>query len=202
MSISKPDRALSEALTHSNPLFAKAAFAHPSVLAFGTVTIGEGSSFWPYSVIRCETSEVRIGRFSNLQDFSMIHVNFEQPTTVGDYCSITHHVNLHGCVIEDHCLIGLSATIMEGCVIGRGSVVAGHSFLRPGTIIPPGSIVMGTPGKVVRSADSAHANIVNALLYQINAAAYAKGEHRAWEGIDMSVINKRAASILEDYARS
>jgi hypothetical protein len=106
----------------------------------------------------------------------------QHPTIVGDYCSITHRVVLHGCRIGDNCLIGIGATIMEGVVIGENSIVAGHSFVADGTLIPANSIVMGTPAKVVRTANNFIANRINAMLYHRNALCYAKGEHRGWEG--------------------
>ena len=141
-------------------------------------------------------NHISIGRYTNIQDFVMLHIGVRSPTLIGDYCSITHHVTLHGCTIEDDCLIGINATIMDGCVVGRGSIVAGHSFLKEDTIVPPFSIVMGAPGKVVRSHDATRANIVNALLYHRNAQAYAQGLHRAWEDIDFGAIEAEADRII------
>ena len=141
---------------------------------YGKVEIGEGASLWPYSVIRAEGFHVRLGRYTNLQDHVMVHVGYGKPTIVGDYCSITHRVVLHGCTIGDNCLIGIGATVMEGAVIGENSIVAGHSFVADNTIIPPNSIVMGTPAKVVRTVNSFVANKLNAMLYYRNALCYAK----------------------------
>lgn len=173
-----------------------AAYVAPSAQAYGLVRLGEGASLWHNVVIRSEHQHVRIGRFSNIQDMAMIHIGRQTPTIVGDYCSITHHVTLHGCTVEDHCLIGINSTIMDGCVIGRGSIVAGHSFLTEGTVVPPGSIVMGAPGKVVKDADMRLANTINALLYHRNALATARGDHRGWVGLDTDAIRAEAAAIL------
>jgi carbonic anhydrase/acetyltransferase-like protein (isoleucine patch superfamily) len=162
--------------------FPQAAYIDPSVRLFGAVEIGEQASLWPYAVVRAESHFVRIGRFSNLQDHVMVHVGYAQPTIIGEYCSITHRVVLHGCSIGDNCLIGIGATVMEGAVIGANSIVAGHSFVADGTVIPANSIVMGTPAKVVRTANNFVANRINAMLYQRNAECYARGEHRGWEG--------------------
>ena len=158
------------------------AYIDPTARVHGKVEIGERSSLWPYTVIRAENRHVRIGRCTNLQDHVMVHVGYHAPTIVGDFCSITHRVVLHGCTIGDNCLIGIGATVMEGVVIGANSIVAGHSYVADNTIIPPNSIVMGTPAKVVRTVNSFVANKLNAMLYYRNALAYAKGEHRAWEG--------------------
>src|SRR5262245_18716844 len=137
----------------TNP-HAQAAYIHPSAHVYGNVEIGEGASLWPCSVVRAESRFVRIGRYTNLQDHVMLHVGYHTPTIVGDYCSITHRVVLHGCTIGDNCLIGIGATVMEGVVIGENSIVAGHSFVADNTVIPPNHIVMGQPAKGERAANS------------------------------------------------
>lgn len=182
--------------------FPAAAWIDPSVNVFGTVTIGEGASLWPGTVIRAECQSVTIGRFANLQDHVMVHIGFATPTVIGDYCSITHRVVLHGCTIGDNCLIGIGATIMDGAVIGENSIVAGHAFVREGMVVPPNSIVMGTPAKVVRQANNFVANRLNAWVYNLNARSYARGEHRAWDGADFEAAQAAERARLEDeFAR-
>jgi carbonic anhydrase/acetyltransferase-like protein (isoleucine patch superfamily) len=154
----------------------------PSAELYGRVSIGDGSSIWPQCVIRAECQQVRIGCHSNLQDFVMIHVGYADATLIGDFCSITHHATIHGATIEDSCLIGINAVIMDGAVVGRGSIVAPGAVVTEGRIIPPNSIVAGVPGKVIREQDNAAENQLNAWNYWRNAQAYARGEHRAWEG--------------------
>jgi carbonic anhydrase/acetyltransferase-like protein (isoleucine patch superfamily) len=171
--------------------FPRAAYIDPTARIFGNVEIGEAASLWPYAVVRAESHVVRIGRFTNLQDHVMVHVGYHSPTIVGDHCSITHRVVLHGCTIGDNCLIGIGATIMEGAVIGENSIVAGHSFVADNTIIPPNSVAMGTPAKVVRMANNFVVNRVNALLYHRNAVAYARGDHRAWDGPEYEAEKRR-----------
>ena len=162
--------------------FPHMAYLDPTARVHGQVEIGENASLWPYAVIRAEGFHVRIGAFTNLQDHVMVHVGYAKPTVVGDYCSITHRVVLHGCTIGDNCLIGIGATVMEGVTIGENSIVAGHSFVANNTVIPPNSIVMGTPAKVVRTTNNFVANKLNAMLYYRNALCYAQDDHRAWEG--------------------
>jgi len=164
--------------------FPSAAYIDPTARICGHVELGQGSSLWPYAVIRAEGYYVRIGRCSNLQDHVMVHVGYHAPTIVGDHCSITHRVVLHGCTIGDNCLIGIGATIMEGAVIGENSIVAGHSYVADNTVIPSNSVVMGTPARVVRPHNGFVANRVNAMLYHRNALAYASGDHRAWDGAE------------------
>ena len=156
----------------------------PGVQMYGRIRVGEGSSIWPNSVIRCEANEVVVGRYTNLQDFVMVHVGYDDPTRIGDFCSITHHVTVHGCTIGDACLVGINATIMDGAVIGAGSIVAGGAFVTEGSEFPPGSIIAGVPAKVIRERDTSRANRLNAWQYHRNAQAYRRGEHRAWTGPD------------------
>jgi len=162
--------------------FPEMAYADPTARVHGAVEIGAHASLWPYAVIRAESAHVRIGRCTNLQDHVMVHVGLHSPTVIGDYCSVTHRVVLHGCTIGDNCLIGIGATVMEGAVIGENSIVAGHSFVADNTVIPPNSVVMGTPARVVRTANNFVANKINAMLYHRNALCYALGDHRGWEG--------------------
>ncbi len=160
------------------------AFIHPTALIYGKVSIDEGASLWPYTVIRSEMFEVRIGRRTNIQDFVMIHVGNNSPTIIGENCSITHHCTIHGAEIGDNCLIGINSTIMDGAKIGKNCIIGGHTIVTEGTIIPDNSIVMGSPGKVVKERDSATANIMNAAFYFENAKAYARGELRVSETVE------------------
>ena len=160
------------------------AWVAPSAQLFGAVAVADGASVWHNAVLRAECQAIRIGRLSNVQDFVMIHVAYDRPTVVGAFCSITHHATLHGCVVEDACLIGINATVMDGAVIGRGSIVAGGAFVKEGTLVPPGSIVAGVPAKVVRARDSTRENRLNAWLYHRNADHYRRGLHRAWDGTE------------------
>ena len=158
----------------------QAAYVHPTALVYGRVSAAEGSSIWPQVVIRAEMHEVTIGAFSNLQDFVMVHVGSVSGSHVGAYCSIAHRATLHGCTVEDDCLVGIGATLMDGVVLGTGSVVAGHAIVTQGTQVPPCSVVAGVPARVVAERDNRLKNRFNALLYHRNALAYRAGEHRAW----------------------
>lgn len=178
------------------------AFIHPTALVHGKVSVEQGASLWPYAVVRAEIHQVRIGRFTNIQDFAMIHIALDHPVIVGEYCSITHHCNLHGCQIGDNCLIGINCTIMNGCRVGENSIVAGGSFLIENTVIPPNSVVMGVPGKVVRQNNNYVANRFNALIYHRNALAYARGEHRSWSQPDFERFQAEVlAGLQEEFDR-
>lgn len=170
------------------------ALIHPSAQMFGDVRVSKGASVWPNVVMRAEMNHIEIGEGANIQDFVMIHVAFKTPTIVGLWCSITHHVTLHGCQIGADCLIGINATIMDGAVIGANSIVAGHAFVREGAVIPPNSIVMGSPASVTKERNNQRANRMNGVIYKMNAEAYAAGDFRVWSRPDAM---KLAAAEVE-----
>jgi len=162
----------------------EAAFVHPSAVVHGRVKAHQGASIWMNAVIRSEAAHVEIGAFTNIQDFVMIHTDPGRPVVIGSHCSITHHATIHGSTIGNNVLVGINATIYGGAVIGDNSIVGQHAYVKDGTIVPPNSIVVGSPAKVIRTANNWIANRLNARLYHRNALAYAAGDHRAWDGPD------------------
>ena len=159
----------------------ESAWVHDTARLYGHINIGPESSVWPYVVMRSEMHHIDIGARTNIQDFVMVHVGATTSTIVGDDCSITHHVTLHGCTIGDKCLIGINATIMDGAVIGDNCIVAGHSIVTEGSAFPDNSIIAGSPAKLVKTRDSGDANALNAAFYARNAKNYAQGQHRFTE---------------------
>ncbi|HEU4733506.1 MAG TPA: gamma carbonic anhydrase family protein [Kofleriaceae bacterium] len=126
-------------------------FLAETCAVIGDVVIGDQSSVWYSTVLRADTMPIRIGARTSMQDGTVVHVTSEQfGTTVGDDCTVGHAVILHGCVVEDRCLIGMGSTILDGARIGRGSLVGAGALVTPGTDIPPGSLVLGSPARVVR----------------------------------------------------
>lgn len=172
-------------------------FVAPTAQLFGAIEIGVGSSVWPNVVVRAEAHHVRVGRYTNLQDFVMIHIGYGHPTEIGDFCSITHHATVHGCRIEDDCLIGINAVVMDGAVIGRGSIVAGGAMVREGSVFGPGSIIAGVPAKQIAERDNARPNRLNAWQYHWNAQAYRRGDHRAWTRPDYEAFMREIAAKIE-----
>ena len=154
------------------------ALLHPTAQLYGRIHIAAGASIWPYVVMRSEMHEIRIGARTNLQDFVMVHVGVSTPTVVGEDCSITHHVTLHGCEIGDRCLIGINATIMDGARIGANSIVAGHSIVMQNQVFPPNSVIGGVPARLITTRDCGEANRRNAVFYETIARGYTRGEER------------------------
>ncbi len=137
----------------NRPVIAGSAFIAPTAVVMGDVTLGEESSVWYGAVLRGDNDAIRIGRQTNLQDGTIVHVDEGVPCTVGDRVGIGHRVILHGCTVEDDCLIGMGSILLNGVVIGRGSLVAAGAVIPEGTHVPPGSLVVGVPGRVVRPVD-------------------------------------------------
>lgn len=133
------------------PAVDASAYVDDSAQVVGDVVIGPESSVWMNVVIRGDVNHIRIGRRSNVQDLTMIHVMREtHPTTIGDEVTIGHSAVIHGCTIEDRVLIGMAAVLLNGVHIGADSIVAAGTLLTEGTRIPPRSLVMGRPGTVKR----------------------------------------------------
>ena len=140
------------------PCIAPDVFVAPSADIIGDVFIDEGSSIWFGCVIRGDVNAIKIGKRTSVQDLSMIHVtHFKKAdrsdgyaTIIGNDVTIAHRVMLHGCTIEDACLIGMSATILDGAVIGKESIVGANSLVTKNKTFPPRSLIMGNPAKFVR----------------------------------------------------
>lgn len=117
----------------------------------GDVIIEENSSVWYNTVIRGDVNFVRIGKMTNVQDCSMLHVTNEKfPLVIGNKVTIGHSVTLHGCTINDLCLIGMNSTVLDGAVIENNSVVAAGAVVKPGFVVPSGKLAAGVPAKVIR----------------------------------------------------
>ena len=134
-----------------SPAVSPAAWIAPNATVIGRVTLGEEASVFYGSVLRADVDAILIGARSNIQDNVSIHCDSGTPTTVGAGVSVGHSAVLHGCTVEDDCLIGMSATVLNNAVIGRGSLVAAGAVVLEGTVIPPRSLVAGVPAKVRRS---------------------------------------------------
>jgi carbonic anhydrase/acetyltransferase-like protein (isoleucine patch superfamily) len=127
------------------------AFIDASAQVIGNVDIGEESSVWMCAVIRGDVHWIKIGRRTSVQDGTIVHaMTGTHPTSIGDNVTIGHAAIVHGCTIEDQCLIGMGAILLNGSHVGAGSIVAAGTLLVEGQQVPKRSLVMGSPGKVKR----------------------------------------------------
>lgn len=133
------------------PKIAASAYIDPSAQVIGDVVVGERSSIWPNVTARADNNSIRIGNDSNIQDNSVLHCDpgvFR--LEIGSRVTVGHLAMLHGCTIEDDCLIGIGAVVLNGAKIGKGSVIAAGALVPEGAEVPPASMVMGMPAQVKR----------------------------------------------------
>ena len=134
------------------PQIEESAYIDQSAVVIGDVHIEANVSIWPLVVLRGDQGRIQIGAQSNIQDGSVVHTTGGiSQVQVGKRVTVGHKVLLHGCIVEDDCLIGMGAILLDNCVIGTGSIVGAGALVTAGTIIPPGSMVLGAPARVVRS---------------------------------------------------
>lgn len=150
-----------------DPVLADSAWLAPSATLVGDVQLADRASVWYGAVLRSDSEPIRVGAGSNVQDNCVIHVDHGFPAVLGEGVSVGHGAVLHGCTVEDGCLIGMSATVLNGARIGAGSLVAAGALVLEGTIVPPGSLVAGVPAKVRRelTEDEARHLEANAAVY-------------------------------------
>lgn len=133
------------------PILAPGVYLAPTAVVVGDVEIGEETSVWFHTVIRGDVNRIRIGRRSNVQDNSVVHVTWRTgPTTIGDDVTLGHRVVVHACTIHDRCLIGMGAVVLDGAEIGPDAIVGAGAVVPPGMRVPPGTLAVGVPAKVVR----------------------------------------------------
>lgn len=162
------------AFAGDTPAIHESVFIAPSASVIGQATLAENSSAFYGVSVRADTAAISVGPGSNLQDNVVLHADPDFPCTVGARVSVGHGAVVHGCTVEDDCLIGMSATILNGAVIGAGSLVAAGAVILEGAIIPPRSLVAGVPAKVRRELTAEEFAGVqhNAAHYQELARAH------------------------------
>ncbi len=151
----------------------------PNAAVIGDVVLEQGASVWFSATLRADNATITIGERSNIQDGSVCHSDEGFPLVVGRNVTVGHQVMLHGCTIEDECLIGIHATILNGAVIGKGSIIGANALVTEGTIIPPRSLVLGSPAKVVKSLPEGTTELLEA-----SATHYLENNRRFMEYLE------------------
>lgn len=154
-----------------SPKIPATCYVDDSAQVIGDVALGENASIWMNAVVRGDVHYIRIGANSNIQDGSVLHGMLGQwPVEVGDWVTVGHGVTLHGCVVEDRCLVGIGVIVLNGARIGEGSILAAGTLIPEKMAIPPRSLVMGAPGKVRRELDDSDQEMI--LRYAKNYQGY------------------------------
>jgi carbonic anhydrase/acetyltransferase-like protein (isoleucine patch superfamily) len=132
------------------PRIAPSAYVADSADVIGDVEIGENSSIWFATVLRGDIEPIRIGSNSNIQDGSVVHTMVGSPVVVGDWVTVGHRAVVHGCTIEDNCLIGMGAILLNDVRVGEGSIIAAGALVSEKTVVPPRSLYLGVPARFKR----------------------------------------------------
>ena len=153
------------------------AFIAPGAVVVGQVTLGDRASVWYNAVVRGDMAPITIGDETNIQDGAVLHVDPPSPVVLGRRVVVGHRAIIHGARVEDECLIGMGAMLLNDVVIGSHSIVGAGAVVPEGTVIPPLSLVLGIPGRVVRTLGPETGERIrrNAAVYVEAAGEYLAG---------------------------
>lgn len=136
-------------------------YVDPAAVLIGDVELGDDASLWPCVVVRGDVNFIRIGARTNVQDGAVLHVTHDGPYTPGGFplvigadVTVGHGAILHACTIEDACLIGMHATVLDGAVVRKHAFVAAGAVVAPGKVVGEGELWMGNPARCVRKLDA------------------------------------------------
>ena len=156
------------------PLIHPSCFVAPSADVVGDVVVEENSTIWFGAVLRADNDKITVGSGSNIQDGVIIHVDPGKPCRVGENCVVGHRAVLHGCVLQDQCLVGIGAIILNDAVVGKNCLVGAGALVTEGKILEPGHLYMGVPAKKIRplSQQEIDGILINARGYQARGKRY------------------------------
>lgn len=147
-----------------HPRLGERVYVAPSAHVVGDVVLGDDVSIWFGSVVRGDVHSIRIGARSNVQDGSVVHVTHDtHPTTIGAGVVIGHQAVIHGCTLEDGCLIGIGARVLDGAVVERAAQVGAGAVVTPGTRLPAGWLALGIPARPVRELSDGERDNIAAI---------------------------------------
>ncbi len=150
-----------ESFAEHVPVLHPSAWVHRAGHVIGQVTLGEQSSVWPTAVLRGDVGAIVVGARTNIQDGAICHdTTGISETILGDEITVGHRAILHGCRVEDRCLIGMGAIVLDNVSVGTGSLIGAGSLVLAGTVIPPHSVVVGSPARVIRKASGRVADMI------------------------------------------
>ena len=154
-----------------NPVIPSSCYVDISAQVLGEVELGEHASVWMNAVLRGDVHSIQLGAYSNVQDCAVLHgMRYKHPVKVGDWVTIGHNATVHGCVVEDACLIGMGATILNNVRIGEGSIIAAGAVVPENTVVPANTLWAGVPAKERRRLDPSDREAI--LQYARNYVEY------------------------------
>lgn len=163
------------------PALAPDVFVAPGAVVLGAVRLGEGSSVWYNAVVRADADTIEIGRWTNVQDGCIVHVDPGAPVRIGDHVTVGHGAVVHACTIGHRCLIGMKAVVLTGAQIGDDCIVGAGALVPEGKLIPPRSLVLGVPARVVREVrDDELAGLLEQAQHYAEHARRHREETAAW----------------------
>ncbi|MDT3415054.1 carbonic anhydrase/acetyltransferase-like protein (isoleucine patch superfamily) [Brevibacillus aydinogluensis] len=167
-------------LADKKPTVSPTAYIAPGANIIGDVAIDEYASIWFNAVLRGDTQGIRIGRGSNVQDGTVIHVDSRYPTVIGSEVTIGHAAIVHGCTIADRVIVGMGSIIMDGAVIGENTFIGSGTVIPAGKTYPSGVLIFGSPGKVIRdlAPEEIEKIVISAQIYKDRGIQYRSDLHR------------------------
>ena len=132
------------------PQLGKHVFIHPTATVVGQVILKDYANIWPGVVLRADLNKIVVGKYSNIQDLSVVHLESDRGCFVGDYCVVGHRVILHACTVGDGVLVGMGAIILNGAQIGDGALIGAGALVTEETKVKPESLYLGSPAKFIR----------------------------------------------------
>lgn len=147
------------------PQIDSSVYIAPDAVIIGDVEIGKGSSVWFGTIIRGDTEKIKIGEYTNLQDYTILHADKGFILEIGSYVSIGHRAIVHGCKVRDNVMIGMGAIILNGAVISENSIIAAGSVVKENFFVPPNSLVAGVPAEIKRELTEKDREMIKAASF-------------------------------------
>jgi len=166
------------------PEIDKSSYVAKTAVIIGDVIIGKNCGIFPNAVIRGDQNTIEIEDGSNVQDCCVIHTDKEHEVKIGKNVSIGHGATVHGAIIEDNCLVGINATILNGAKLRRGSIIGANALVKNNMDVPKNSLVLGIPGKIIKQDEKFRETArLNAETYQKLSKEHLEGKHLTYDTI-------------------
>lgn len=161
------------------PRLGRGVYIDPAAQVIGDVRIGDYSSIWPGTVLRGDIQSIKIGKYTNIQDLSLLHVEHNRGCILGDYVTVGHQVTLHACTVKDQALVGIGSIVLDGAVIGEGTILGAGSLVTHDQKLQSGALYFGRPAKFIRRLNRSEISGLKkwALRYVRYAKDHQKGKY-------------------------